>query len=1008
MHTSGERRNLPMRSLQFVRFCYVRRRTDMKASSKLISVVLILALCLSMFTVSAFADYPGVVTAPIGGPAAIIDSDSASFGADDEAYSADKTATQSVVGTASAEPTVATVSTEAELVAAAAKGGEIRLANDIVMSAPLVFNAATILDLNGKVLRFENGSTAQGTALTGSASVTVKNGAVSVSGGTAATSNGTVNTGFQTVASGVTFNNTNVTFNAPAEWSIFGSGVGLVYGSYNRDVSTWVNAGVFDVVNNGGVYVVTDKATVEEAAEAAPVVAEAEAAAPAVEEVTETEEPVAETAEEAAEPASEAETEAVTESADPAEESAIEDANDDATSQEAVVEVDSNDAAASQTDEQVGEDASGEGNAEEVAAPAEDAGEEPEENKAEVDVEEASDAEQPEENAGEGEEEAVPASDEQLADENLADVPVDETPVDVVEEEEKTYEEEVRVSEEEEADQTDVVTLTGVDEVTGAVVLVSGKNLPEGLTVVVKSLSTDVIGGLEEGERAVLALDISLVDAEGNEYEPKDDPKVGAVSVQIKHASLGNLEEDESLTLYHIVDDVAQTVGSAEGSEGTLDFATGSFSPFVITAKTGTGTALTGSQGEVHKKTIKITNLTGDIYIKGSTSGLQFKIEGGATPESISIIDPDNVSSGNLDVFKAGYLIYGTDYFLSNDPATEPNADPITVLIYDDAIKDAPNGKWAVVFWFRDTTDSGSTRVYMVQYVTIVPKAEIKALLPTDDWGDYYFNKCSYDPMEFYLTAELDTLSIIEKSTGKTVASYDYSSDKKHIKVTVNGSTKSYNLSEMLSLSDYVTTDAVSHEFIAGKSLKLYSSLIKKLNFGEYTIQIGQKNHSATAITNEANAAFTFTLNPGITVADGLNDYIKGKNIWIKFESCWPIDYDADGTLAIWIGGQKIGHEYYSISNDHQTLWIYRNLLDQLRSNNSYTLTARLWHYDNKGVKQTFYPATAQFNILAAGSTSYKSPKTGDNSNVALWAAVLVLSGGAVVALIPKKKKLSK
>ena len=142
-------------------------------------------------------------------------------------------------------------------------------------------------------------------------------------------------------------------------------------------------------------------------------------------------------------------------------------------------------------------------------------------------------------------------------------------------------------------------------------------------------------------------------------------------------------------------------------------------------------------------------------------------------------------------------------------------------------------------------------------------------------------------------------------------------------------------------------------------------------------------------------------------MADGLNDYIKGKNVWIKFEACWPIDYDDNGKLCIWIGGQQISKDYYSISNDHQTLWIYRNLLDQLRSNNSYTLTARLWRLSPiDGHKETFYPASTSFNILAAGSTSYKSPKTGDNSNVALWAAVAVLSGGAVVALIPKKKKV--
>ena len=45
--------------------------------------------------------------------------------------------------------------------------------------------------------------------------------------------------------------------------------------------------------------------------------------------------------------------------------------------------------------------------------------------------------------------------------------------------------------------------------------------------------------------------------------------------------------------------------------------------------------------------------------------------------------------------------------------------------------------------------------------------------------------------------------------------------------------------------------------------------------------------------------------------------------------------------------------------------------------------------------------ATATFTILGASA----SPKTGDTNNMMIWAAVLVLSGAAVVALIPKKKK---
>ena len=300
-----------------------------------------------------------------------------------------------------------------------------------------------------------------------------------------------------------------------------------------------------------------------------------------------------------------------------------------------------------------GEDANAEG--EDAAAEGEDA---------------AAEGENP---AAEGEdaqtdENALPESNEQQAAENPADdEPVDETPVNIVEEkeEEAVTEEEIRADlDAENAEEPDAVTLTGTDPVTGAVVIITGKNLPEGLTVVVKPLSLDTIDGLAEDERAVLALDISLVDAEGNEYEPKDDPNVGAVSVQIQHPSLGNLEEDESLALYHVEGDVTRTVGSAEqNGENTLDFATGSFSPFIITASSGKGTANTGSMGETHNRKVSITNLTGDIYVKGngeSAADLPNRWRWGC-PESISVVDPDKVSSGNASIYKAGYMIYDNE-----------------------------------------------------------------------------------------------------------------------------------------------------------------------------------------------------------------------------------------------------------------------------------------------------------------------------------------------------------
>ena len=588
-----------------------------------------------------------------------------------------------------------------------------------------------------------------------------------------------------------------------------------------------------------------------------------------------------------------------------------------------------------------------------------------------------------------------------------------EDPVTVTEPTETVIEDETRVSADQQAAmEAATVTVQGEDPVSGTIVIVSGVNLPEDLTVVVKPME-GVITNLEEGEEVALAIDITIYDKEGNVYEPWQDEKVAAVDVMIRNKDLGNLEEGEALVLYHVVNDVPVPVSSAEKVEGedAMTFSTTSFSPFVVLKKPGqAGSALNGSTGEAHNRQIKIKNLGSEIYINDGTTDLLFEISGGMAPSSISIVDPEYANSGDANYYKAGYLLWKDDYDFDFDPLNPltPTPDPLTVTIKKEALANAPEGKWCVVFWFQDTTKSAITPVYMIQPITIVNKEEIKGVGANydDETNTFYAEKCDYNPIQVFLTADLESFTITRGGT--TYASYDRNSSTKKMMVRIDGKNKTVNASEYFSVSDFYADDAVGHEYIAGKTLQIYDSLVKKLPFGDgFVLTVNQRNK--TAPEHAKTGVFNIDLTPGITVADGLTDYIKGRNTWIKFIACAPIDYDSDGTLAIWIGGQKISHDYYSISNDHQTLWIYRNLLDQLKSNNSYTLTARLWRFTTNSsgqkVKTTYYPATASFNILAAGSTSYRSPKTGDESNVALWAAVLLLSGGAVIALVPKKKK---
>jgi len=967
----------------------------MKATSKLISVVLILALCLSIFTVSAFADAKVIESNDGGDIIAVFDSEE----------STESEVTTLPTTTSNGAPEVTKVGPDDNLADAVNKSANIELTGPVSVNGPLTVPAGVTINLGGNKLTI-NGT---GDAAIIASGASFKNGQIAVTGAVTDSETNTT-TGFGKVASGgVVFRGIAMTLTGSTELG----NVSVVSGTFNKDVSTNIADGSRKA----------EPETVEgeqAAADVLFVVEEIPAALPSnppvdleQKEDVDLEQKEDVDLEQKEDVDLEQKEDVDLEQKEDVdleqkEDVDLEQKEDVDLEQKADVDVDQK--ADVDVDQKADVDVDQKAD---VDVDQKDDADVDQKDDADVDQKEDDDVDQNDDADVDQKDDADSENKDQDASFN------NEDPVTIEKPEEKQDVDEVRVDpKSQEAEENAAKTLTATDEVSGAVVTVRGINLPEDVTLVVKHLESSSIGGLADDERAILALDISLVYPDGTEYEPKDDPEVKAVSVTITHPALKELYDEESLVLYHIGDEGAEKVNSADAAEGsdTVNFAADSFSPFVIVASTGAGTAKTGSDGEVHRKTITIKNVTGETYIKND-GDLVFDIYGGAAPESVSIIDPDNVSGGNLAVYQQGYLIMDDgskqyDYTVSNfDPATGKVVDPtkpVRVTIYAKAVVDAPNGKWAVVFWFRDTANSGdSTRVYMVQYVNIVPQLEIKGVGYNydEDTKTFEAEKCDYDSIQVLLTADLESFTI--SSGGTTYAYYNRNESTKKMMVRIDGKDKTVNASEYFTVSDYYATDPLGHEYVAGKSLKIHDTLLKKLpNNTTYRLDVSQSNKQAPI--HAASDTFWINLTPGIAVADGLTDYIKGRNTWIKFVACAPIDYDDDGTLAIWIGGQKISHAYYSISNDHQTLWIYRNLLDQLKSNNSYTLTARLWEFTNSNgvkVKTTYYPATASFNILAAGSTSYRSPKTGDESNVALWAAVLVLSGGAVIALVPKKKK---
>ena len=136
-----------------------------------------------------------------------------------------------------------------------------------------------------------------------------------------------------------------------------------------------------------------------------------------------------------------------------------------------------------------------------------------------------------------------------------------------------------------------------------------------------------------------------------------------------------------------------------------------------------------------------------------------------------------------------------------------------------------------------------------------------------------------------------------------------------------------------------------------------------------------------------------------ITRINGVNMY-KDKNQpdsnWYQY-SGRNLDHTANGDSSKFVGvnidGKRISYTNYALYTHvpgETTVGLYPGYLATLPQGKH---TIELVFTDGT--------ASATFNVLGASA----SPKTGDNNHVGLWVGLLVLSGAAVVALIPKKKK---
>ncbi len=167
----------------------------------------------------------------------------------------------------------------------------------------------------------------------------------------------------------------------------------------------------------------------------------------------------------------------------------------------------------------------------------------------------------------------------------------------------------------------------------------------------------------------------------------------------------------------------------------------------------------------------------------------------------------------------------------------------------------------------------------------------------------------------------------------------------------------------------------------SSKNLVINSSYLATLSVGTHTLRVDTRYDDGT---NAGTVYATITINGTANAIYGDNAHVRGNSNNLVFTSTGAIK-------NVYISNQLIDPANYTLSSDGKTITLKAGFLNLL---NYGTYTMKL-ETQNGSVE------TTSFRIVTANY----APATGDESNLAIWVAVMMISGVGVVALIPKRKK---
>ena len=186
--------------------------------------------------------------------------------------------------------------------------------------------------------------------------------------------------------------------------------------------------------------------------------------------------------------------------------------------------------------------------------------------------------------------------------------------------------------------------------------------------------------------------------------------------------------------------------------------------------------------------------------------------------------------------------------------------------------------------------------------------------------------------------------------------------------------------------NQYLNTKSTSLASYWNGTLTLKSAYLNTLSNGTHTLKVYTAYDEYNNPTGLVYANIYISGNgTSASATYGDNAHVKGTASNLYFNS-------GNAISDVYISGKWIDPANYSLSTDGKTLTLNSSFLNQL----SYgTYTMNLNGTNGSTQSTTFRIVTANY-----------APSTGDETNIGLWVAIMILSGAGAIALIPRRKNM--